>query len=169
MKNKLQGRLNNLLTDELNALEQLSTTNELTPFAKKKLARLKKKQSLTSKWSLKEPLYIEKTDKCYSRYSKQLQEQGFCDPETWALDSVICEFILPRLIRFKEVNKGFPCELTPEKWDGMIDEMIFAFDWSLNWEEDKYENLTEKEQKLNWKRYDNGMKLFVKHFRNLWW
>lgn len=169
MKPTLQGRLENAPTSQLEALEQLAQSVELTSFAKKKLARLKKKQSLTSKWSLKEPPYIEKTDKRYSQYTKQLQERGFCDSETWGLDSTICEFILPRLIRFKEVNKGFPCELTPEKWGEIIDEMIFAFDWSLNWEDDKYEDLTDKERKFNWKRYEEGMKLFAKYFRNLWW
>jgi hypothetical protein len=168
MNPTLQGRLNNSLTDDVEALEQLSTTNELTPFAKKKLERLKKKK-LHSEWSLKEPLFVEKKDKRYSTHTRQLRERGFSDSETWALDSVICKFILPRLIRFKEINNGFPCGLTAEKWDEILDEMIFAFDWSLDWEDDKYDNLTKKEQKLKWARYRKGMNLFSKHFRGLWW
>ncbi len=132
------------------------------------MKKLSKK--LTSKWSLKEPLYIKKNDKRYARHIKQLKINGFSDSETWALDSVICQFIIPRLIRFKEVNIAYPGNgVTMEMWNAMIDEMIFAFDWSLNHEEDKYYNLTDAEKKKNWKRYDKGMKVFAKWFRHLWW
>ena len=40
MKPTLQGRLNNPLTSELEALEQLAQSVELTPYAKKRLERL---------------------------------------------------------------------------------------------------------------------------------
>lgn len=131
------------------------------------MSKLSKK--LQSKWSLKKPLYLEKTDKRYSKHIKQLKNNGFTDAETWGLDSVIAEFVLPRLIRFKEINIGFPCNLTPESWDVIIDKMIFALDWSLNWEEDKYEGLSKEEQNENWKKYEEGMQLFAKYFRDLWW
>ena len=83
---------------------------------------------------------------------------------------MIAEFILPRLIRFKEVNIGYPGgDVSSEKWDVALDEMIFAFDWSLHCEDDKYKNLSKEEGDKNWKRYDEGMKLFAKWFRQLWW
>jgi len=129
-------------------------------------------KKLKSQWSLKEPLFVEKTDKRYARHIAQLKTNGFSDSETWSLDSVICKFILPRLIRFKEVNIGFPGgweDIDFKKWDAMLDEMIFSFDWSLNSEEDKYDKLTEEERAKNWKRYDAGMQIFAKWFRHLWW
>ncbi len=128
------------------------------------------RRELKSKWSLKKPLFLEKSDKRYARHVKQLKKNGFSDSETWCLDSVICQFILPRLIRFKEVNIGFPGgDVTAQQWDDMLDEMIFAFDWSLNNEEPKYEGLTDKEKNANWERYQKGMDLFAKWFRHLWW
>jgi hypothetical protein len=128
------------------------------------------KNKLTSRWSLKEPLYLKKTDKRYSKHLKQLKTNGFSDAETWSLDSVIAEFILPRLIRFKEVNIAYPgMDMPPEKWDAALDEMIFAFDWSLHCGDDKYDNLSKEEGDKNWNRYDEGMKLFAKWFRQLWW
>jgi hypothetical protein len=127
------------------------------------------KKSLHSEWSLKKPLYVEKKDKRYAKHLKQLKENGFSDSETWSLDSVICQFILPRLIRFKEVNNGFPIGLTEQEWNDILDKMIFSLDWSLNWEEDKYDALSKEEQAVMWKRYDEGIALFSKHFRDLWW
>lgn len=128
-------------------------------------------KELQSKWSLKKPLYLEKKDKRYSQQVKQLKENGFCDSETWGLDSVIAEFILPRLIRFRELNIGFPSVdgLTFDRWQSVIDEMIFAFDWSLNYSDDKYDCLSKSEMKAKWKRHDEGLEFFAKYFRDLWW
>ena len=131
-----------------------------------------RKHNLTrSEWSRKTPLYLEKTDKRYDKHDNQLKKRGFSDSETWSLDSVICEFVLPRLIRFKKLNNGFPGggDMTFEKWNAAIDEMIFAFDWSLNCEEDKYDKLTQSQRDDNWKRYEAGMDSFSKWFRHLWW
>lgn len=126
-------------------------------------------KDLISEWSRKNPMYINKKDERYAKHAKQLKTNGFSDSETWSLDSVVCRFILPRLIRFKELNNGYPCGLNSEKWNSMLDEMIFTFDWSLNCEEDKYDKLTEEEKKENWKRYEEGMKMFATYLRELWW
>jgi len=124
-----------------------------------------------SRWSLKKPLFVEESDIRYTRHLKQLQRNGFSDAETWALDSVIAEFILPRLIRFKEVNNGFPGDedMTSEKWDAILDQMIFAFNWSLHCEDEKYDKLTKEDQAKMWQWYEEGMRLFAKWFRHLWW
>ena len=129
----------------------------------------KMSKKLHSDWSLKLPPYVELKDKRYVRYSIQLRENGFCDPETWSLDNTICRFILPRLIRFKQINNGYPPLLTPKKWDKMLDQMIFTFDWSLNCEDDKYDKLTTIQKNKNWLKYEQGMQIFVKYFRHLWW
>lgn len=127
------------------------------------------KKSSELRWVLEEPPYIKKTDKRYKRFKKQLKSEGFCDAETWGLDSVIAEFILPRLRRFREILAGYPIGLSVHEWETILDDMIFAFDWSLNNEEDKYDNLTDVEKEENWRRYDKGMNLFAKWFRDLWW
>ncbi len=57
---------------------------------------------------------------------------------------------------------------TPEQWDEILDEMIFAFNWSLIEDDDK--NMQDmKLWKANWKRADKGFKLFSKYFMHLWW
>lgn len=127
------------------------------------------KKDLVSAWSLKKPLFIKKGDKRYKRALKELKTKGFAYDETWGLDSVICQFILPRLICFRKVVGGYPGGMTIEQWEEILDKMVFSFEWSLNCEEPKYEKLTEKEQEENWKKYNEGMHLFAEYFRHLWW
>ena len=125
---------------------------------------------LKSEWSLKKPLYIDKKDRRYKLFVGQLKTNGFNDSETWALDSVIAKFILPRLIRFKELNIGYPGnEITWEKWNEMLDDMIFAFSWSLHYDDDLTEEPSPVEKRRNWVRHDRGMKTFAKWFHHLWW
>ena len=125
----------------------------------------------TSRWSLKKPLYLEKTDKRYKRHVKELKKFGFSDSETWSLDSVVSEFVLPRLKRFKEIVIDYchPGGIDEKEWEKILDQMIFAFEWNLTCDNDKNIDLDEKAQKANWDKYIKGMELFAKHFRELWW
>jgi hypothetical protein len=125
--------------------------------------------TLKSKWKVKAPLYITKKDKRYKRYAAQLKKSGFSDTETWALDSVISAFILPRLIRFKKITNCYPGDpLTEKDWDAILDDMIFAFNWNLTLDE-KYFTLSKDEQKLGNERYERGMNFFAKYFNHLGW
>ena len=120
------------------------------------MSRLKYK----SRWSLKTPLYLTKKDKRFKRHKSQLKTNGFSDSETWSLDSVVAEFVLPRLKRFKEVSNGFPMGLTEKQWDAILDKMIFAFEFHLK---------EEPKENADYERFDEGMQLFGKWFHHLWW
>lgn len=126
------------------------------------------KNKIENKWVTKKPLYIEKTDKRYKKYVGQLKKDGFCDCETWNLEGVISEFILPRLKRFRELANGHPMSLTMEQWWEILDKMIFAFEWNLTYD-DISVKMSESEQKKMRKKYNEGMKLFGKWFLDLWW
>lgn len=131
-----------------------------------------KKYNIEYKWSVRKPLYIKKTDKRYKKYIKQLKKDGFSNTETWCFTSVVAQFILPRLIRFKEVTNGYPGGgdvPTMEKWHEILDKMIFAFEWALAYDEEENYNLSDKIKKEYWKKYEEGMKLFAKYFMALWW
>ena len=125
------------------------------------------KKFTKSEWSRKSPLYLEKSDARFKFHLKQLKSNGFSDSETWALDSVICKFILPRLIRFKKIAGGYPMGLTSKEWDEILDKIIFAFYFSNNCDEGEFNNCDEETKSLNWVRYEEGMQLFAKWFRNL--
>lgn len=96
------------------------------------------------------------------RLMNQLVNQGWSDIDTWSLDHAIAKLILPRLIRFKEVNNGFPPDLTEKKWDSTLQKMIDAFTIVAS---DKYWERTKKDQKV----ITEGLKLFAQYFQDLWW
>ena len=93
-------------------------------------------------------------------YKKQRIERGFDDTETFSLDTTIAKFILPRLKRFKEINKAFPEDMTFEEWNLILDKII-----------ESLELITKPEYFSSGKnpKIQEGIDLFAKYFRYLWW
>lgn len=137
------------------------------------------------------------------------------DPwDTWSMDHTLAKIILPMLIQLKATkhsaptisNKDVPLELQSDtieddvcathfqKWDWVLDEMIFAFaSKNIAWEEQfssgehdmhriDLDNGTSEmvkgpndTYKVDWEarnayqqRMSNGFRLFGKYFENLW-
>ncbi len=86
----------------------------------------------------------------------------FDDSETWALDSTIAKFALPRLKRFKEISIATPLECSDQEWDQIVNELI----WLCEQYEtgDVYDLSPEDDARLN-----EACTLLGKYFRNLWW
>lgn len=106
--------------------------------------------------------------------------------DLYDLDVTIARFILPRLMVFKE-----QCEQTPnlnmsqDEWHGILDKMIYAFERiALQTEEDTPEykayikaiwnnemDLTDLKRaaKDSLKPISEGLSLYHKYYRNLWW
>ncbi|MBQ7489799.1 MAG: hypothetical protein IJT51_04695 [Bacteroidales bacterium] len=107
------------------------------------------------------------------KYLRERLERGGDDTETWNLDVTVAKFILPRLKRFKEVNNGYPCELTPEGWDQVIEKMIYAFEHSeyedLDYDGKSWLELHEAEKKEILCKITEGLNLFARHFFDLCW
>ncbi|NEZ47817.1 hypothetical protein FDF74_11555 [Clostridium niameyense] len=87
--------------------------------------------------------------------------------ELWDLDYTIAKFILPRLIRFKELvsdNKGihsYPADLkNMEEWIAILDKMINSFEI--------LKNEFIKNNRENYEKYIEGMNLFAKYISDLW-
>ena len=104
---------------------------------------------------------MEETDTRWDEYAEQRLERGFDDSELWNLDSTITKFILPRLKRFRTTHCGFPAQFkTDDQWCEILDKMIKAFEIantdSIDWK-DGDENLL-----------DEGFKLFIEYYLNLW-
>jgi hypothetical protein len=136
------------------------------------------------------------------------------DPwDTWSMDHTLAPIILPMLVQLKETKHGAPMvdmkdvpkelratkkqldaygkngEVDPkhfERWDWILDEMIWAFEQKNrdHWEEDYYGPYIESEDKrelfgrFEWiddegrqkhqERMSNGFRLFGTYFENLW-
>lgn len=115
------------------------------------------------------------------------------DEDLWDLHSTLAKIILPSLILFKERTHGYPntdredapadpryddkdledysVGYSPERWNHILDEMIFAFSYVVNESEIDQDRLIW----TDYKRYEerqarvaNGLKLFGKYYRSLW-
>jgi len=112
--------------------------------------------------------------------------------DTWSMDHTLAPIILPMLIQLKETKHGAPYvdpkdvpkELRPkldfkdikydtdethfERWDWVLDEMIYAFDCKAN-KDDVFMRIDDqKEIKKEQKRISNGFRLFGKYYEALW-
>ena len=136
------------------------------------------------------------------------------DPwDTWSMDHTLAPIILPMLVQLKETKQGAPMvdmkdvpkelratkaqiskygkngDTDPkffERWDWVLDEMIWAFEQKCrdHWEEDYYGPYIESKDKrelfgrFEWiddegrqkhqERMSNGFNLFGKYYENLW-
>lgn len=119
-------------------------------------------------------------DKREPEWKKQRKKWGFDERELWSLDSTIAKFIAPRLKKYKECPKSYPCSLaydengnikkgrkeegyckkTEKEWNKMLDKMIFSFE--------NYELIHQHDTETN-KKIDEGIKLFAEYFSALWW
>ena len=93
-------------------------------------------------------------------FQKQLKKNGFDDTELWNLDGTIMEFLIPRLKRFRKILHGYPSQLTEEKWDKVLKQMIKGF------EEYQKDDMLDKTR--DQKKIDKAFKLFTEYFVHLW-
>lgn len=97
--------------------------------------------------------------------------KGFSDKETWSLDYTIAKFSLPRLKRLREIESGHPACYTNEQWWGMVDQMIWSLEAIIkDFEGNLYDGCLEPEdyRKID-RRMQEGLVLFGRNFRGLWW
>lgn len=93
------------------------------------------------------------------------------EEEVWGLDVTLAKYILPRLIKFKEVNvMSHPIAFENiEEWHKVIDKMIYSFDYVLKEDSGMCNlNMTEEEREERHKKYKEGMNLFAEYFMDLW-
>jgi ABC-type glycerol-3-phosphate transport system substrate-binding protein len=102
------------------------------------------------------------------KYFFQRIIRGFDDSETWSLDITFAKWVVPRLKRFKIVNNAFPHDMTEESWDNLIDNMIDNFQYFVDFNNEKIEFSQENEIEAL-EKFNEGMLLFCKHIRNIWW
>ena len=116
------------------------------------------------------------------------------DPwDTWSMDYTLAPIILPMLRQLKETKHGAPNvddDDVPEqlrstsapfkdnewdtdmfhfdRWDWVLDEMIYAFDCKAN-KDDVYMRFEDNEEmQIEQERISNGFRLFGKYYENLW-
>lgn len=64
-------------------------------------------------------------------------------------------------------DSGFPDAFTEDEWNGIIDEIIFGFQFIID--DDLFVgDINSREYKANYKRHKNGLKLFSIYLTSLW-
>ena len=106
--------------------------------------------------------------------------------DVYDLDVTIARFILPRLIVFRKHTERTPnLSMTRDEWIGILDKMIYAFERiACQTEEDtpeykayikaiwnNEEDLADlkREAKASLKPISEGLSLYHKYYRSLWW
>ena len=162
-------RLLKVDTESLYALE-----NFWQEFYKKELKSKKRKEQ---KKLIFDPLILNIPNICFSRkdkddeiklgdeFAKQRIERGFDDTEIWELCDTVYAFLLPRLIRFKELGDySLPNGVSAEEWEEYLGKMIiflqnelFELPYDPNRDYDETDEIAKE-----------GKKLLFEYFENLW-
>jgi len=91
---------------------------------------------------------------------------GCCD--IYSLDYYLARKIIGPLKEFRRnMGKSYPSDLTPEEWEKIVDEMIWAFEYFLDGE-GLDDDFCFPQIKKDYKREQKGFELFGKYFHNLW-
>lgn len=111
--------------------------------------------------------------------------------DTWSMDYTLSFIILPMLKQLREYHAGCPItngddvpdELKPteeevenfnngiidkkcgDRWNYILDEMIWTFERIAADDEDEYDEMNQKQTS---ERINNGLRLFGKYYRALW-
>jgi len=136
----------------------------------------------------------------YTDDAEQVVEVHIDKWDTWSMDHTLAPIILPMLIQLKQTTHGAPnvdLEDVPEglrptnteewqklynetgdtddkffeRWDWVLDEMIYAFDCKANKDEVymRFDTKTERDaMDKEQDRISNGFRLFGKYYESLW-
>lgn len=94
-------------------------------------------------------------------------EDGFIPAEFWNLDSTLAMYIYSHLCYFRDnCNVGHPGNMSEEKWNKILDDMIIAFKLLIEKDETGYHSIESKNRQ---KKIRYGLRLFIKYLYDLWY
>lgn len=102
-------------------------------------------------------------DKRLPNYDNQLVKRGWDDTELWSLDTTFLKFIISRLTVFIDANKGWPSDLSKDRWNIILQQMLDDFTYLRDHQYDAIHNSSGYEKSFN-RAFDN----FKKYFHHLW-
>lgn len=92
-------------------------------------------------------------------------EDGFIPAEFWNLDSTLAMYIYSHLCYFRDnCNVGHPGNMSEEKWNKILDDMIIAFKLLIEKDETDYHSIESKNRQ---KKIKYGLRLFIKYLYDL--
>jgi len=84
------------------------------------------------------------------------------DYQVYNLDNNIAKFVLPRLKLLRKDINGYPESVGSfENWLTILDKVIWSFERELDWTD-------YQKTKKDFKKYEEGIELFGKYWRQFW-
>ena len=94
-------------------------------------------------------------------------EDGFIPAEFWNLDSTLAMYIYSHLCYFRDnCNVGHPGNMSEDRWNKILDDMIIAFKLLIEKDETDYHSIESKNRQ---KKIRYGLRLFIKYLYDLWY
>ena len=95
----------------------------------------------------------------------QRGKRGWAYSDTWDFDHYIAKVISSGLRYYKKDMHGHPDDFTEKRWEKVIDNIIFAFDYHIN---ERGEKGIVVSTRRDTARYTLGKKQFIKYLDFLW-
>lgn len=92
----------------------------------------------------------------------QRSRRGFSHEDTWNLDQYLAKVIASSVTHLRHTTHGYPSTMTESEWDNILRKIVLGFNLYVYSRD--METLTEDEKA----KMDEGMQLFIQHFRHLW-
>lgn len=101
------------------------------------------------------------------KYAYQRAVRGYDDRMFCNLDEEIGKIISLVTLKMSDKTNSYPDELTPEKWEGILNDISLGFGSYLEMRSGIY-TFEDKEFKRLDKNFKRGLKLFTKYYTHLW-
>lgn len=101
------------------------------------------------------------------KYAYQRAVRGYDDRMFCNLDEEIGKIISLVTLKMADKTNSYPDELTPEKWEGILNDISLGFGSYLEMRSGIY-TFEDKEFKRLDKNFKRGLKLFTRYYTNLW-
>lgn len=109
----------------------------------------------------------------HAKWFVQRGKRGWADCDVWSIDGYLSSILPDMLQRLRDTTHGYPIDMTEGEWDRILQEMILGFKAhqslaQLDFFDDVSNRIDNAKLDCLEKQKEHGMKLFVKHFNDLW-
>lgn len=101
------------------------------------------------------------------KYAYQRAVRGCDDKMLFNLDEELGKIISQVTLKMADKTNSYPDGLTPEKWEGILNDISLGFGSYLEMRSGIY-TFEDKEFKRLDKNFKRGLKLFTRYYTNLW-
>jgi len=101
------------------------------------------------------------------KYFIQRGKRGYSDRDLWDFSSYLADMVSKGLRQLRKESLGYPIMLTEKEWNIILDKMIAGFRATIKMDSLTIDNYWQKYPKLE-KARNEGLKLFIQYFGDLW-